>query len=462
MLYILQTALVFSLILGTLIVIHEFGHFLVARLFGIRVETFSIGFGKRIMGWKKGYTDYRISLIPLGGYVKMAGESDSGCSGASYEFMSKPKWQRFLVALAGPAMNIVLALILPTALAMISNEEPAYLSGPAVIHDVDPDSPAERAGIRRGDVIVNAGGMAISQWQAVEDFMAMRPGQAVDLLVERDGALTPVALNVEDDQNIGYSGLRPDIGAGARLVIDSVLPGSPAARAGLQPGDRLLAINGENIEQSYYGRSQSLRLIRSSLNARLTVGVLRGDIEYYIEVTPRLQDGIPRIGIHQTVEGIEMADARLSLTAALGQSIKANLRVLAVTCTAIKQVFSGARSFRETFAGPLQLFKYSGDAADRGPETVVKLMSVLSLNLGAFNLLPVPVLDGGMIFMLMLEGFFAALGHPLSLRFKERMTQIGMVLLILLTSFVLLNDVSRLITSQSVRPESGATAPDSR
>lgn len=450
MLHILQSAVAFAAVLGTLIIIHEFGHYLVARWFGIRIEVFSVGFGKRLFGFRKGDTDYRVSLIPLGGYVQMAGDTHGlGATGAADEFLSKPRWQRFLVALAGPAMNILLALALPAILAMAHNEAPAYLTEPAVIRAVDPGSPAERAGLRRGDVVIAADGQGTPTWRSVEDFVAMRPGQTITLLIDRAGerqsATLAVARAAFDEQPIGYAGLNPELGPDAKLIFDEVSPGSPAGRAGLVAGDQLLAINDEEIEQNDYGRHQSIRMIRTHLATPLTFKVRRGDIDLYVDVTPRLQDGVPRVGIHQTLTGVRMADARLSTPAAFKHSVDANRRVLALTVTALGQAVAGSRSLRDTFSGPVQLFQYSGDAAKRGLPALLNLMAVLSLSLALFNLLPVPALDGGVMFMLILEKLLSAVGLPLSMQVRERMLQIGAIVLIVLTSYAFINDLSRLI-----------------
>ncbi|HKP11686.1 MAG TPA: RIP metalloprotease RseP [Blastocatellia bacterium] len=460
----LQSAAAFLVVLGTLILIHEFGHYLIARLFGIRVEVFSVGFGKRLLGWRRGGTDYRISLIPLGGYVQMAGESYSqGATGAPDEFLSKPKWQRFLVALAGPAMNLMLALAIPAMLAVVHNDAPAYLSEPAAIHAVDSGSPAERAGLQPGDLVLAADAQPTPDWRSVEDYIAMRPGANVELAVRRDGAVHLARVDVErqayDDQAIGYVGLKPDLGPEAVLIIDAVAPGSPAEHAGIQPGDQMLAVGDEEIEQSVSGRARCIRKIRASLGVPLTFRVRRGDVDLYVDVTPALQDGVPRVGIHQSLAGVRMAAAHLSPAAALRQSVASNLRVFSLTCTALGQAFTGARSMRDTFSGPVQLFRYSGDAAAQGPVALFKLMAVLSLSLALFNLLPVPALDGGVMFMLGLEWLLGVFGLPLTMRAKERMLQIGAIVIMVLTGYALLNDVSRLVAP---RTPPHVAAPDSQ
>ena len=233
--------IVFILVLGGMIVIHEFGHFIVAKLFGIRVDVFSVGFGKRLAGFKRGDTDYRLSLIPLGGYVKMAGENlDEQRTGAPDEFMSKPRWQRLLVAVAGPVMNVLTAFAIIAILAMIHFETEAYKTWPAQINAVEPDSPADKAGIKRGDLIVKIDGEENPVWRDVEDVILVNPGQSVPVTVKR-GEQTldltlPVASRPYDQEEIGYAGFKPDVGPDAKIIVRGVNKESPAEKGGSRPG----------------------------------------------------------------------------------------------------------------------------------------------------------------------------------------------------------------------------------
>jgi regulator of sigma E protease len=435
----------FVLVLGVLVVIHEFGHFIVAKYFGIRVDVFSVGFGKRLFGVKKGDTDYRLSLIPLGGYVKMAGENlDEERTGAPDEFMSKPKWQRLCVAVAGPTMNILLALAIPAGMAMMHHEVPAYLDKPALLKAVEPNSPAEQAGLQSGDLIVKADGRTDPKWRDLEDLIAVNPDQTLPLVVERNGETRQITLHVGsrafDQEKIGYAGLRAE---DLRLTVREVKPGMPAAEAGLKSGDNIIAVNGARVEQNRYGTDEIIRVIRSSADKPLTLTIKRGDDTLDITATPRINQGELLLGFVQGITGAETVNQRLPLLAALRYSLDENIRIVQLTRTALGQVFVGKRSARDTLTGPVGIAQIVGQAAEEGPGQVVRLAGLLSLNLGVFNLLPIPVLDGGLVFMILLEALLGVFGLPLSLRIKERMMQVGLVVLMLLMGFVIFNDISK-------------------
>lgn len=443
--FILNSIWVFVLVLGAMIVIHEFGHFIVAKFFGVRVDVFSVGFGKRLWGVKKGDTDYRVSLIPLGGYVKMAGENlDEQRTGDPYEFMSKPKWQRLCIAVAGPTMNILTALAIPAAMAMVHHEVPAYLDKPALVRAVEPNSPAEQAGLQPGDLIVKVDGSTDPSWRDVEDTIAVNPDQQIPLTVKRDGETKQITFHVGsrsfDQDKIGYSGLKAN---DERIAVKDVTPGGPADAAGLKSDDNVVAVNGTRIEQSEYGQLEIITAIRKSVDKPVSLTVRRGDNTVDIQATPRMIEGELRLGFTQSITGREMVDQRLSLPAAIRYSVDENIRIIQLTKTALAQVFVGKRSARDTLTGPVGIAQIVGQAAQEGSLQVIRLTAMLSLNLGIFNLLPIPVLDGGLIFMLLLESFLGVFGLPLSLRIKERMMQVGLVMLMLLMGFVIFNDISK-------------------
>lgn len=454
--YYVQMLIVFALVLGGMIVVHEFGHFIVAKFFKIRVDVFSVGFGKRLWGWRRGDTDYRISLIPLGGYVKMAGENlDEQRTGAPYEFMSKPKWQRFCVAVAGPGMNILTALAIPAAIAMAHHEVPAYLDKPALVKAVEPNSPAEKAGVAPGELIIRIDGIDNPVWQRVEDFIAVSPDQDVAITVSRDGQTRQLMLRVAgrsfDTEKIGYSGLKA---ADERITVLDVKPGGPADLAGLKPGDNIVAVNGTRVEQSEFGRVEIIKAIRASADKPLTLTVRREGSAVDIKATPQMDEGELRLGFRQTITGREMINRRLSPLAAVRYSVDENIRIIQLTRTALAQVFVGKRSARDTLTGPVGIAQIVGQAAQEGSIQVFRLMAILSLNLGIFNLLPIPVLDGGLIFMLALEALLGFFGLTLSLRIKERMMQVGLVMLMLLMGFVIFNDISKRFPGNSPSQQS--------
>ena len=469
MLSLLYTTFIFVLVLGGMIVIHEFGHFIVAKLFGIRVDVFSVGFGKRLFGVKKGDTDYRLSLIPLGGYVKMAGENlDEQVTGAPYEFQSKPKWQRLCVAVAGPVMNILTAIAIPAILAMIHFESYTYMNNPPVVNAVEYQSAAESAGIRRGDLITGIDGIQNPTWSQIDDAIAINPGHEIPVTVRRGNETIQLRMNVTsrevETEKIGYAGLEPFLGPDTKLIVAAVSPGMPGDQAGLKVGDQIVAVNGKPVsagedpsnannarpgDGSLHGRFDLFREIRTTGERPVTMTVKRGDETISITATPRIEDNRPMIGFSPWTKDEDIKVASLSPVAALKQSINENLRILRLTKDALGQVFSGKRSAGDTITGPVGIAQIVGQAAERGATPVFQLMAILSLNLGIFNLLPIPVLDGGLIFMIVLEAFLGLFGLPLTLRIKEKMMQVGLVMLMLLMGFVIFNDISKRFTTRS-------------
>lgn len=462
---------VFAAVLGTMVVVHEFGHFIVAKFFGIRVEVFSVGFGKKLWGFKRGDTDYRLSLIPLGGYVKMSGENlDEQVTGAPYEFMSKPKWQRFCVAIAGPAMNILMALAIPAVTSMIHYETAAFTTQPAVVNAVSLGSAAETAGLQRGDLIVKINGLENPTWQDVRQYEMIHPDQEIPVTINRDGQikelkLSPVGQQTEFEK-IGYAGLEPFYGPNTKLVVRRVSKGSAAESAGLKDGDQILAVNSRPVrmdakpensasgDQAFYGQNDVIRYINTINGQELALTVKRGEETLDLKGTPKLDaDGKWRLGFAPSTEGVDAITTRLGPIAAIKYAYATNIRVLELTWMALSQIFEGKRSARDSLMGPVGIFRVTGEAAEQGIMPVLQLTALLSLNLGIFNLLPIPVLDGGLIFMLGLEALLGLFGLRLSLRIKERMVQVGFVMLLLLMGFVIFNDISKFIPGGSSQPQ---------
>jgi regulator of sigma E protease len=436
--------LAFIFILGAAVVLHEFGHFIVAKLFKIRVETFSAGFGPRLIGMKWGHTDYRISAIPLGGYVKLGGdESNAPIEGegaadipVAERFDLRPRWQRVLVAIAGPVMNIITALAIPFAGAMMYGV-PAT---PApVVSSIASGGAAEKAGLQRGDRIVSFNGIENPKWDTIRGDALLSPGQPLPVVIERNGqvqqlTITPTA-HVEDGETAGFLDFIPDSGD-LPVIVREVEPNTPAAEAGLQPGDRVLAISGQPVRSA----EQVTQFIRDHKSEPITLTVKRDGRQVNITATARkLPDGRERLGFKPDEE-IPLHKAGVAMAGAY--AVNNNLEILRLTGKALGQFFTGQRSARNTLSGPVGIYKAASTSVERfGWGGLFTTLAFLSLNLGVFNLLPIPVLDGGAIFLLLIESVLAMIGLNLSMRVRERIQQVGFVFVILLMVFVITNDL---------------------
>ena len=436
--------LAFIFILGSAVVLHEFGHFLVAKLFKIRVETFSVGFGPRLFGKKWGQTDYRVSAIPLGGYVKLGGdESNAPIEGegaadipTQERFDLRPRWQRILVALAGPVMNVLTALAIPLAGGMMYGV-PAV---PApVVSSMASGGTSEAAGLQRGDRIVAFNGIEHPKWDTIRGDALLSPGQPLPVVVERNGQRVPLTITpvprTEDGETAGFLDFLPDYGD-VPVVLVKVDANSPASEAGLQPGDQILAIGGQPVKSA----EQVTRFVSEHKSEPITLTVKRDGRQMDFTATARkLSDGKERLGIGPA-EDIPLI--RVGLAGAATYAVDSNLEILRLTGKALGQFFTGQRSARNTLSGPVGIYKAAGSAVERyGWGGFFTTLAFLSLNLGIFNLLPIPVLDGGAIFLLLIEGVLGTVGMTLSLRVRDRIQQVGFVMVLLLMVFVVTNDL---------------------
>jgi regulator of sigma E protease len=416
-----------------MIFVHELGHFLAAKFFGVRVLVFSLGFGKRLLHWAKGDTDYRISALPFGGYVKMAGDDPSADrQGDPGEFLAKPRWQRFVVVVMGPTMNVLLAVLLLAGLYKFHFQKPAYDEQPARVGDVDADSPASQIGLLPGDLVVRLDSLQNPRWEDVQIKILTTVGEAMPLEVERDGKTLSLALTprAEGPDRVGYAGWYPYEPG----VIDKVEPGLPASRAGLISGDEIVGIDGHKI--LYWPRVHYL--LQSGQGKPVQLSILRGGREFQATLTPVLTDVMGeklwRIGIsfHN-----DMIVRRLSWGAAIGASVEDNLKNCLMWFDAVGKILTRRLSAR-SLAGPIGIAQISGEAYRAGLPELVILVCFISLNLGLFNLLPIPVLDGGVILLLLIEGLIR---RDLSVQVKERFVQVGFLFLLLLVVFLMCNDI---------------------
>jgi regulator of sigma E protease len=418
----------FILVLGFLIFAHEAGHFFVAKAFRVRVLVFSFGFGRRLFGFRRGDTDYRVSLIPLGGYVRMAGDTpDDNHPADPAEFLSKPKWQRFLILFAGPAMNLVIAITFMAAISMVGTELPVMK---AVLGEVQPNMPAARAGLQVGDQIVALNGEAVNDFDDLRLVITMHANTPIRVDYRRAGVIhtttmTPVRAESEYGP-IGRAGILPLV----EPLVGRVNPGSPAAKAGLRTGDRIVAANGKPVAQL----PQFNEVIEAAKGAPIALQVQRGAnvISTTLARVPGLDDHDPYRGFYPP-----SVIRKLSLVPALQDSVEQNWKMLKYAGTAIGRIFRSEGSVKE-LSGPISIARISGDMFRRGWMEVIALMAMISLQLGVMNLLPIPVLDGGHIAVLLVEG---AARRDLSLVAKERIQQLGFALLATLMIVVLYNDV---------------------
>ena len=424
-----------SIVLGIMVLVHEWGHFIVAKSFGVRVEIFSIGFGTRLWGYKRGDTDYRLSALPLGGYVKMAGDNPlEDRKGDPDEFLSKPRWQRVLIALAGPAMNIVLSVILIAGIYMRGSKQPAFLDRPMDLVGVLQDSPAQKAGLMPGDHIVSVNGASNPTWDRAQlELMSTLPGHTLSIVVDRNGQQlsfsVPAAPSVEE-----VFGYPQD-----HLIVSAVSPGTPAERSGLMAGDVITKVNGITLANG----AEFPPIVDKSHSQPLDLEIQRGDRALHIQLRPQqvnVPNGAPRwqIGVLRTGDLVER---RLSFGAAIVESVGMNALMTRQVAYVVVELFRGKISLNQ-LEGPLGIAKESGRAAREGVAELLSLMAMIGVNLAVLNLLPIPPLDGGHILMLFIEG---TIRRDLSVRVKERFVTVSMVFLLLVFAIVMYNDVLKLI-----------------
>lgn len=427
------TVVAFVFVLGVLIFIHELGHCLVAKFLGIRVDVFSLGFGTRLFGFKRGDTDYRVSLIPLGGYVKMAGENpDEELSGSPEEFLSRPKLHRFAVAVAGPVMNIGLAVLLLAANFMAGTQTLAYLDEPAVIGAVEFDSPAARAGLQIGDRIAAVDGEATPTWKDLEFKIASSPEIALKLTIERNGQTLQRTIIAETSEDIGagFIGVHPFV----RYVVEKVEEGSPAEQAGISAGDEIVSVEHEG--QSYSGFWMIAEVVHEAGIVPLDFVLRRDGQRIEKTIVPVLKDDQPRMGAYLAL------DTRIeeyTVGQALSRSLRENWRMTALTFTTVGRLITGRASMKQ-MSGPIEIARFSGIAASQGWVALLSFMAIVSLQLGILNLLPIPILDGGVITLLAVEGL---LGRDLSLRVKELIFKLGFIFIVVLMGVVIVNDITK-------------------
>lgn len=431
----MTTIIAFVIVVGTLVIVHEFGHYLVARLVGVRVETFSIGFPPTIFRHRIGPTDFVIGLLPLGGFVKMAGDIPGRGTGDPEELQNRTRGERLAILLAGPAMNFLLAVLILAGLFWVGLERRVGLSDPPVVSYVAADSPAGAAGVRAGDRILALGGDPVADWRGVLEYIAVRPDREVVFTVDRGGAPQEIPVLVEGDENaIGDSGVYPP----APALVGEVGEGTPAEAAGLLPGDRIVGVDGAPV-----GSVREVQQIVLASGPRpLELTLEREGRTLALPVTPELVEQpeggpLPRIGV-QFAPPMRMQRAG-SAGAALREAVVETARWGRLTVEQLGRLVGGSASPRQ-FSGPIGIAQASGEALRRGPTETLLLMAVLSLSLGVLNLLPIPVLDGGQIAVLLIE---SAVRRDLSARVRQGLMIAGAALMLAIFVLVILLDLSK-------------------
>jgi len=432
-----------AVVLGIMILVHELGHFAAAKWFGVRVDVFSIGFGKRLTGFRRGDTDYRISALPLGGYVKMAGENPlESRSGAPDEFMSHPRWQRFVIAIAGPAMNIILAVALLTGVFMVHYEHPVFLEQPAVIGWVIENSPAAKAGIEQGDRIVRIDGEQNPTWEDVMLKVIVSTRQPIDVAIQRGSQILEKQVQPQPDGNEQYAsvGWVPD----QPITVTELEPDMPAAKAGLKLGDDIVAINGAPMRSLF----DVIRYLQHNGSKPVDVTAVRGGQQLHLTMTP-VQTELGnqksyRLGFRSEPVRVD----KLPFAVALNRSLEENKKYSLLIVDLVHKMLERKVSIKQ-MEGPIGIARASGDAARQpGWTPLLSLMAMISLNLGIFNLLPIPILDGGIILLLVIEGIMR---RDISIRIKERIYQTAFVFLILFFAVVIYNDLMKALPGLAQR-----------
>jgi len=423
---VLSNLAAFVVSLGVIIFVHEAGPLLMAKAFGLRVLTFSLGFGKRLWGFSRGDTEYRVSLVPLGGYVRLGGEDPSEVSDDPRDFMNTPRWQRILVYLAGPAMNVILAILLIAGVLMVGIQVPTLPEIPPIVGSVAEGSPAEAAGLLPGDEVLAVNGKEVEKWEDVHFAFITSPEREVGLTILRQGQQSDVALVPVKvpKYEFGYAGAFPTV----LPRIAQVLPDSPAEVAGFQAGDEIRSVDGKAIALW----KEFVDYIEAHAGRTVAVEVMREQQPEMLHVVPRDEGGKGRIGV---AHGYYQ---KLPPGAALVESVRYNWQISRQTLAVLGKIVTGQLAAKSALSGPIEIAALSGAAARTGLKHLVQLMGLISISIAILNLLPIPVLDGGQIAILLIEGVRR---KDLSLRAKERINQVGFVFIVMLMVVVLYFDV---------------------
>lgn len=416
-------------VLGLLIFFHEFGHFIVAKLSGVGVLKFSLGFGRKLVGWKLGETEYMISAFPLGGYVKMVGEDpeeeELSSEDKKRSFSEQPIYKRAAIVFAGPLFNILLSIILCYLLFVTG-----FPTAISKVVGVVPDSPAQVAGFMPGDIIDKVDGKDLDVWELVSDYVEEHPGKKIDFLVRRDHTASHIEAVPENRNGKGYLGLSGSV------IVAAVMEHSPADKAGIKTKDHIIAVNGQKVGS--WGAMSDI--VKANPGKSLSFTVDREGRTLDFKVVPVL-DPKEKVGKMGVQMGAESKDVAYGPIESLGMSVNKTLQMTSMTVGFIVKLVSGKEDASQ-MGGPVAIVQLSGRQARQGFADFVIFMALLSVNLGIMNLFPIPILDGGHLFFFGIE---AVMGKPLDMKKREMAQQVGLFLLIALMVFVFYNDIMRLL-----------------
>lgn len=427
----MEYILAFLVLIGVLIWFHELGHFLMAKLFGVKVEIFSIGFGPILFSKKVGETEYRISALPLGGFVKLYGEEE--LIQDKRAFSSKPNWQKILIAFGGPLFNFILAILLFSFISLVGREVPKYLFEKPLVGHVVENSIAHKLGIKEGDIILEVNSKPVENWKDVEKVVfenILSKGWSVKVL--RNGK--EISLHVKDSisRSSGF-GAEPFLPA----VVGNVVEGSPAFQVGLRKGDRILKVNGNDVNGWY----DLVKHIRNSGERPIVLTIQRNSSIEEKTVVPKIDQrtGLPVLGIAPYVERVESKEPPLQ---AFLDGIQRTYLLSLLSLKALWNLITGGLSIK-TLGGPIAIAQLAGESAQQGILPFVGMMAFISVQLAIFNLIPLPVLDGGLILLFLMESIRR---KPFSPKFKEVWVKAGYAIIIALAGFVIVNDILRILS----------------
>lgn len=442
----------FAITIGILVFIHEFGHFAAAKLSGMRADVFAIGFGKRLFGWNKksgfsfgelpkdfdgeGHTDYRLSLLPLGGYVKIAGMVDESgdISFADkepqpYEFRAKPVWAKIFVITAGVFMNLMLAWVIFWGANFFQGKP---ITPTTTLAFVEAGSPAAKSGFTTDDKILSVNNKAVTTWEDLRaEIFINTLGENINVKVLRDGKEEKLFVsrkNIPDDESKGLF-LIP---AGVKPAIGEVVKNSPAEKAGIKAGDILLSLNNNTL----YTAKQTTEIISSNAGVELPLVVLREKDTLNLAVTPG-KDAKIGVAIAPVFMGVTKMRT-YGFFASIYYGWKDIEKVTSLTFSMVGKVFSGNIEVGKAFGGPIKIAQIAAKSADSGIASFLYFLALLSLSLAILNIMPFPVLDGGHLVMIIIEGIIK---REIPIKIKMAIQNTGLAILLLLMAFIIYNDI---------------------